>query len=101
MGARGDGVGPFDVQRDFQGPAGIGRRWAARGGFGENKIAVGIGGGEVKGLAEDAQVVGDVGGVVGIDDGDGLACAVGVDGVFAVAEDDVVEAIGVADFAGG
>jgi len=71
--ARGDGMGPFDVEGNFQSPAGIDGRARSGRGFGEDEITVGIFDGQVESFAEDAQVVVDVGGVVGIDDGDGLA----------------------------
>ena len=93
VGPRGNGVGPLHVQRDFRGPARV-RRGQVRGAarlahLREYRI------GQAERLIELVQVAGDVGIVVGIDDGDGRAAAVA--GHRPVVEGDVVEAVGRAD----
>ena len=98
MRPRRDRMGPFHIQRNLQRPSGIGARPGSGGGFGQNEIAVGILGGQMKHLAEDAQIVSDVGRIVSIDNGDGLACAVGVDAVIAAGDHDMIQAVGVANF---
>ncbi len=100
VGVGGDGVGPFDVERFFDVPA-------AGGGIGGERCAAGlvedlegwtagVEGGEAEVGAESVGVGDDVGVVVGVDDGDGFAAAVSADAV----EEDVVDAVGVADFGG-
>src|SRR5207253_4320767 len=95
-GLGGDGVGPLDVQGDFDGPTAVRPGQGAAAGLvhlGEGRV------GQAVGEVELPQVAGDGRVVVGVHDGDRRAGAVARDR--AVGEGDFVEPVGVADLRGG
>src|SRR5262245_59746973 len=80
-------MSPFDIQSDFASPAAVGRRQRAS----SSLVHLGeYGIGQAKLCVEGYQVTGDVGIVVGINNGNGRAGPIQVD---------LVEAIGMADLA--
>ncbi len=84
---------PLDVQGDLLRPTVVGDRRRAAAGLvhlRENRV------GQAKLFIELQQIGGNVGIVVGIDDGDGLAGAVAGDAV----EEDFIEAVAMADLRG-
>ncbi len=89
-------MGPFDVEADLEPPALVG------GGVVGAAVLVYLletrRGGQAVGRVEGGQVTGDIGLVVGINDGNGLAAAIPLDG--APVEGDLIEAISLADLAG-
>jgi hypothetical protein len=85
---RRDGVRPLDIERNFDGPVGVGGGLAA---VGIQLAKATVGGGaswQVELLAEYGEVVRGVGVVVRVDEGDGLAGAL---------VGDQVKTVGVAD----
>ena len=88
-------MSPFDVECDFARPAGIVlRQFGGAAGLADDLEAGRSGDPEL--LIEDRQVVDDIGIVVGIDDRDGLAGAIGSGGGTR-AEADLIEAVCLAD----
>src|SRR5262249_21361674 len=94
IGGRSDSVGPFDVEADFQSPAGIDDRIAGPACL----VALGQAGRrrDAESRIESRQVSGDVRLIVSVDDGDGLSSAIPWDAV----KGNLVEAISMANLGG-